>query len=163
MRVGTQDIGTGTRTLVAIVTAESLGLQPSQVTPEIGDTVYGVAPGSGGSTTAGSISPAIRIAVDQGARRAEGEGRAGAGDRRRPRSSPPADACTSRTTRRKGMSWADACKQIGPQPIAADGDWQPGLSSVTTSGAQFAEVTVDIGTGIVEVEAGPGRSRTAGS
>ena len=27
----------------------------------------------------------------------------------------------------KGMSWADACKQIGAQPIAADGAWQPGL------------------------------------
>ena len=49
------------------------------------------------------------------------------------------------------MSWADACKQIGPQPIAADGDWQPGLSSVTTSGVQFAEVKVDIETGIVKV------------
>jgi xanthine dehydrogenase YagR molybdenum-binding subunit len=52
----------------------------------------------------------------------------------------------------KGVSWTDACKQIGPQPIVADGDWQPGLSSVTTSGAQFAEVTVDIGTGIVKLK-----------
>ncbi len=52
----------------------------------------------------------------------------------------------------KGMSWADACKQIGPQPITADGDWQPGLTSVTTSGAQFAEATVDVETGIVRVK-----------
>jgi xanthine dehydrogenase YagR molybdenum-binding subunit len=51
----------------------------------------------------------------------------------------------------RGMSWADACKQIGPQPIAVDGDWQPGLSSVTTSGVQFAEVTVDVETGIVKL------------
>ena len=49
------------------------------------------------------------------------------------------------------MSWAEACKQIGPQPIAADGDWQPGLSSVTTSGVQFAEVTVDVETGITKL------------
>jgi xanthine dehydrogenase YagR molybdenum-binding subunit len=49
------------------------------------------------------------------------------------------------------VAWAEACKQIGPQPISADGDWQPGLSSVTTSGAQFAEVSVDIGTGIVKL------------
>src|SRR5204863_8627759 len=41
-------------------------------------------------------------------------------------------------------------KQIGPQPVSADGNWQPGLSSVTTSGVQFAEVTVDIETGIVK-------------
>src|SRR5262245_35873335 len=51
----------------------------------------------------------------------------------------------------KGMSWAEACKALGPQPIAADGAWQPGLSSVTTSGVQFAEVKVDIETGIVKV------------
>ena len=49
------------------------------------------------------------------------------------------------------MSWSEACKQIGPQPIAVDGDWQPGLSSVTTSGVQFAEATVDIETGIVKL------------
>jgi len=52
----------------------------------------------------------------------------------------------------KGMSWAEACKHIGTQPITADGDWQPGLTSVTTSGAQFAEVTVDVGTGIVKLK-----------
>ena len=57
MRVGTQDIGTGQRTLVAMVTADALGLQPSQVTPEIGDTQYGVSGGSGGSTTAASTTP----------------------------------------------------------------------------------------------------------
>ena len=51
----------------------------------------------------------------------------------------------------RGVSWADACKQIGPQPIAVDGDWVPGLSSVTTSGVQFAEVTVDVETGITKV------------
>jgi xanthine dehydrogenase YagR molybdenum-binding subunit len=49
------------------------------------------------------------------------------------------------------MSWADACKRIGTQPIAADGDWLPGMSSVTTSGVQFAEVRVDVETGIVKV------------
>ncbi len=52
----------------------------------------------------------------------------------------------------KGMTWAEACKHIGPQPITADGDWIAGMSSSTTSGAQFAEVTVDIETGIVKVK-----------
>jgi len=151
MRLGTQDLGTGTRTLVAIVTAESLGLQPSQIKPEIGDTLYGVSGGSGGSTTAGSISPAIRIAAIK------------ALDTLREKVAPTlgVDAATlvaangriqSKDDPSKGVSWADACKQIGPQPITADGDWQPGLSSVTTSGAQFAEVTVDVGTGIVKLK-----------
>ena len=67
------------------------------------------------------------------------------------RSSPTGGRIHVKDTPSKGLSWADACKQIGPQPIAADGDWEPGLSSVTTSGVQFAEVTVDIETGIVKL------------
>jgi xanthine dehydrogenase YagR molybdenum-binding subunit len=150
MRLGTQDLGTGTRTLVAIITADSLGLQPGQVRPEIGDTLYGVSSTSGGSTTAASISPGIRVAavkaldalkekvapalgVDSASLVAQG-GRIQVKD-------DPA----------KGMSWAEACKHIGPQPIAVDGEWRPGMSSSTTSGVQFAEVTVDVETGIVKV------------
>jgi len=151
MRVGSQDLGTGTRTLVAIVTAESLGLQPSQIKPEIGDTLYGVAPGSGGSTTAGSISPAIRIASMKALDALK--------DKVAAALSIDAASLVATNGRihvkddnAKGMTWAQACKQIGTQPIAADGDWQPGLSSVTTSGAQFAEVTVDTGTGIVKLK-----------
>jgi CO/xanthine dehydrogenase Mo-binding subunit len=68
MRMGTQDLGTGTRTLVAVVTAESLGLQPSQIKPEIGDTMYGVSPGSGGSTITYSAGRAIRLAAEDAAR-----------------------------------------------------------------------------------------------
>src|SRR6185437_3143897 len=134
-----------------IVTAESLGLQASQIKPEIGDTLYGVSGGSGGSTTAGSISPAIRIAAIR------------ALDSLKEKVAPTlgVDAATlvasngriqSKDDPSKGVSWADGCKQIGPQPITADGDWQPGLSSVTTSGAQFAEVSVDTGTGIVKLK-----------
>ena len=150
MRIGTQDLGTGTRTLVAVVTAESLGLQPAQVTPQIGDTLYGVSPLSGGSTTAASISPAIRVASIKAldalrekvapALGVDAASLVAAGGRIQVKDNPS-----------RGMSWSDACKQIGPQPITADGDWQSGLSSVTTSGVQFAEATVDVETGIVKV------------
>ena len=51
----------------------------------------------------------------------------------------------------KGLSWTDACKRIGPQPITAEADWQPGMTSVTTSGVQFAEARVDVKTGIGKV------------
>src|SRR6266550_1934141 len=40
MKVGTQDLGTGTRTMVAMLTAETLGLPLGAVRPEIGDTEY---------------------------------------------------------------------------------------------------------------------------
>jgi xanthine dehydrogenase YagR molybdenum-binding subunit len=150
MRIGSQDIGTGTRTLVAIVTAESLGLQASQVKAEIGDTIYGVSPLSGGSTTAASISPAIRVAAVKALDALKEKAAPALGVEA---ASLVAAAGRIHVTNNpsRGMSWSEACKQIGPQPIAADGDWQPGLSSVTTSGVQFAEVTVDVETGIVKL------------
>ena len=40
---------------------------------------------------------------------------------------------------------------IGTEPISVDGQWQHGLSGSGTSGVQFAEVTVDVETGIVKV------------
>jgi xanthine dehydrogenase YagR molybdenum-binding subunit len=150
MRIGTQDIGTGTRTVVAVVTADALGLQPAQVTPEIGDTSYGASPGSGGSTTAASISPGVRIAALKAldalkdkvapALGVEAAALVAAGGRIHVGANPS-----------KGLSWADACKRIGPQPITADGDWGAGMTSVTTSGVQFADVSVDVKTGIVKV------------
>src|SRR6266568_593457 len=66
---GTQDIGTGTRTAMAIVTAEVLGLKPDQVHVVLGDTATGMySPASGGSVTLTSILPAVRSAAE-GARR----------------------------------------------------------------------------------------------
>ncbi len=150
MRVGTQDIGTGTRTLVAMVTADALGLQASQVTPEIGDTQYGVSGGSGGSTTAASTSPGMRIAALKALEALK--------EKVAPELGVTGDALVAQGGRiqvkdnpSKGFSWADACKRIGTQPISADADWQPGMTSVTTSGVQFAEAKVDIKTGIVRV------------
>src|SRR5580658_1580885 len=150
MRLGTQDLGTGTRTLVAVITADALGLRPSQVRPEIGDTLYGVSALSGGSTTAASISPGIRVAAIKAldalkekvapALGVDAASLVAVGGRIQVENDPS-----------KGMTWADACKHIGPQTIATDGDWTAGLSSNTTSGVQFAEVTVDIETGIVKV------------
>ena len=150
VRCGTQDLGTGTRTLVAVVAADTFGIPVSNIKPEIGDTVYPVSGGSGGSTTAAGISPAIRIATVNAldalkekiapALGVEAASLVATNGRIQVKDNPS-----------KGMSWAEACKQIGPQPIAGDGAWQPGLSSVTTSGVQFAEVKVDVETGIVKV------------
>ena len=52
----------------------------------------------------------------------------------------------------KGLAWRDACKLLGTEPIAADAQWQAGLSATGTSGVQFTEVKVDVETGIVKVE-----------
>ena len=60
---GTQDIGCGTRTYMATVTAETLGLKPEDVTVKIGSTEYPWCGSSGGSTTTPSVAPAIRDAA----------------------------------------------------------------------------------------------------
>jgi xanthine dehydrogenase YagR molybdenum-binding subunit len=63
VQTGTQDIGTGTRTVVAQVAAEELGLPIARVTIELGDTQAApYAPLSGGSTTVASVGPAVRSA-----------------------------------------------------------------------------------------------------
>jgi xanthine dehydrogenase YagR molybdenum-binding subunit len=151
MKCGTQDIGTGTRTVVAVVTAETLGLPVNAVKVEIGDSNLPFSGGSGGSTQTASVSPALRNA-------------AGAAlDQLFAKVAPtlgvqPTELVAENArihvkgTPSKGVSWKDACKLIGTEPISADGKWEDGLSSTGTSGVQFTEATVDIETGIVRVK-----------
>jgi xanthine dehydrogenase YagR molybdenum-binding subunit len=60
-----QDLGTGTKTMLAVVVAEEFGIPPSSVGIRIGDTRFPIGPDSGGSVTAGSITPAVRNAAYQ--------------------------------------------------------------------------------------------------
>lgn len=151
MRSGTQDIGTGTRTLVAMVTAETLGLPISAIKVEIGDSMFPFSGGSGGSTTAASVTPAIRVtaikALDVlGAKVASSLG------------VDPATLVAVngrihvRDNTSKGLAWKDACRLLGTEPVSVDGEWEQGLSSSGSSGVQFAEVEVDVETGITRVK-----------
>ncbi len=65
VRSGVQDIGTGTKTILAQVVAEEFGLDTSDVNVRIGDTLFPDAPGSGGSQVTASITPAARNAAYQ--------------------------------------------------------------------------------------------------
>jgi xanthine dehydrogenase YagR molybdenum-binding subunit len=60
-----QDLGTGTKTMLAVIVAEEFGIPPSSVVIRIGDTRFPIGPDSGGSVTAGSITPAARNAAYQ--------------------------------------------------------------------------------------------------
>jgi xanthine dehydrogenase YagR molybdenum-binding subunit len=51
----------------------------------------------------------------------------------------------------RSLSWRDACKMLGTVPVSVDGQWERGLSAGGTSGVQFADVEVDIETGITKV------------
>src|SRR5688500_3880813 len=58
--VGTQDLGTGTRTYTRAIVAEELGLQQKDVVEKIGNSTYGSANASGGSTTSASLAPSVK-------------------------------------------------------------------------------------------------------
>lgn len=129
VRVGTQDLGTGSRTVVQVVAAESLGLDPAQITVHIGDTRFPPSGASGGSQTTASVSPAIYDACENAI--AELKKVSGLDD-------PRAD-------------WKDACRKIGGTPLQVRGRWREGLSTGGACGVQFAEVEVDTETGFVKI------------
>jgi xanthine dehydrogenase YagR molybdenum-binding subunit len=62
---GYQDIGTGTRTAMAVVAAEELGIETAAVTMRIGDTQFPEGPASGGSVTVNSMAPVVRLAANE--------------------------------------------------------------------------------------------------
>jgi xanthine dehydrogenase YagR molybdenum-binding subunit len=106
--------------------------------------------GSGGSTTSASVTPAIRVTAGK------------AFDALAARVAPslgvqPADLVardgriSSKTDPSKGLDWKAACRLLGTEPVAVDGEWEAGLSASGTSGVQFAEVEVDIETGVTRV------------
>ena len=62
---GTQDLGTGTYTIMAQTAAATLGMPISLVDAKLGDTKQPQGPVSGGSQTAASVGPAVQTAAQQ--------------------------------------------------------------------------------------------------
>jgi xanthine dehydrogenase YagR molybdenum-binding subunit len=62
---GTQDIGTGTYTILAQIVAERLGIAIEKVEVVLGDTSLPVGPVSGGSMVTGSVIPAVLEAAEK--------------------------------------------------------------------------------------------------
>jgi xanthine dehydrogenase YagR molybdenum-binding subunit len=61
----TQDIGQGSRTVIANTVAEAFGLEPHEVEVRIGDSDLPEGPGAGGSRTTASIIPPTLLAVQK--------------------------------------------------------------------------------------------------
>lgn len=149
MRTGTQDIGTGARTILAIIAAEVLGLNVLDITSNIGNSTFPPGQPSGGSTTTPSMSPPAYMAVTQ-ARTALFA-----------KLAPMLGVSTDDLSLKAGqlwvkgepqMSWKDACRKLGMMPITETGKFEQGLSSVGVGGCQFADVIVDIETGVVRLK-----------
>ena len=158
-----QDIGTGTRTVLAQVVAEEFGLKPEQIGSYIGDTRYPIGPPSGGSRVTGSLTPAARNAAYRAARdlaariapslqaRAEdivfADGRVFV--RGRPESALPFKEAVRQARFNEISHRADRRDDYDGYAMRAP---NINISRHGIGGVQFAEVTVDTETGIVKVE-----------
>jgi xanthine dehydrogenase YagR molybdenum-binding subunit len=154
LKMGTQDLGTGTRTALNIIVADTLGIPMNAVKIMIGDSRYPASGGSGGSTTIGGISAAARRgsqdALEQllikvaPALEAKPEDLEAVGGAIRVKSNPA-----------KSLTWAQACSKLGATPLTIRGRNFPNapgnLTNQGVGGAQMADVSVDIETGIVRV------------
>jgi xanthine dehydrogenase YagR molybdenum-binding subunit len=178
VRSAATDIGTGTYTIAAQVTAELLGLGIDQVDVEIGDSDLPFAPYSGGSGMATSLSGAIQDAVgklvrafldvvaDDESSPLRGSGSRGAGiEGSRGWATQPRSA-DEVTTMEGGIhvadapsigeTYADILARHGLPEITADGERDPRLNAASqppsgTFAARFAEVRVDADLGLLRV------------
>jgi xanthine dehydrogenase YagR molybdenum-binding subunit len=148
---GTQDIGCGTRTYMATIAAETLGLEPRDITVKIGDTVYPWAPISGGSLTAPSVGPAVR---DAALKAADLLKRIAA----KKLSAPAADIVIAdkklfdKNKPDNAITFKDLVKDLGQEAVFhGERGGMPDGFAYNTFGAHFAEVEVDTETGRISV------------
>ncbi|MDX1583848.1 MAG: molybdopterin cofactor-binding domain-containing protein, partial [Thermoanaerobaculia bacterium] len=152
-----QDIGTGIRTVLAQVVAEELGLEPGDVTVRIGDTAFPPGPGSGGSQTTSSITPAARNAA-WGARQKMIERLAAAREVSESEITWTPGEIRIGGNEPKSMSFREAAREMGVAEVSARADRSPDYLTREQKtihflgGVQFAEVSVDTETGIVTVD-----------
>jgi xanthine dehydrogenase YagR molybdenum-binding subunit len=154
VELGSQDLGTGTRTVIAMVAAETLGLPVSAVQVRIGDNKYPPSGPSGGSTTVGGVSastrkssmnalaelfeavaPALGVTADK---------LEAVNSKIQVKDNPP-----------KSLTWKAACQKLGTKSIAEMGEnaqrGPGGLINAGVGGVQIADVSVDTETGIVKM------------
>jgi xanthine dehydrogenase YagR molybdenum-binding subunit len=62
LQCGTQDIGTGTYTVMSQVASDALGVPIQRIRFELGDSSFPPGPVSGGSQTAASVAPSVQAA-----------------------------------------------------------------------------------------------------
>ena len=156
IKLGTQDIGTGTRTTILIVAADTLGIPMDGIKLYIGDTLYPPSGGSGGSTTPGGVSSSTRrAAVDARdalfakvapALNAQPDDLESVNGTVRVKSNPS-----------KSLSWKEACSKLGAMPVTVRGknpdkSKPPDLTNSGVGGVSMAEVEVDTDTGVVKAK-----------
>jgi xanthine dehydrogenase YagR molybdenum-binding subunit len=153
---GTQDLGTGTYTVMTQVAADALGVPVHRIRVELGDSSLPPAPVSGGSMTVASVAPAVQAACRALVDRIKDLALADAG------TGWPGQTRDALQVRDGLVLGADRRVPIGAllekarQPfIEAEAQAKPGEEkqrfSMHAFGAQFAEVRVDPDLGQIRV------------
>jgi len=147
-----QDIGTGSRTAMAQIAAEELGLPLDQVRVELGDTARGpFATLSAGSSTIPSMGPAVRSAAGDAARQI-----LELASQRWHRELRTLSLKGGNIVCSDGGAWplVDLLRLLEDAQILGSGARGPNPTGmrVLTFGVQVAEVAVDVETGEVRVE-----------
>ena len=156
---GTQDLGTGSYTIMTQIAAETLGLPIDKVRFELGDTSLPPAPVSGGSMTCASVGPAVLSACN--ALREKVVMMAIRDERSPLKGLSPAQVtieggaliATIDPNRREEVS--ALLGRHGSAPIVASGDASPGPEqeryAAHSYGAVFAEVRIDADLGEIRI------------
>jgi len=149
VELGTQDLGTGTRTYMRAIVADELMLPLDKVRVKIGRSQYGFSGGSGGSTTTPSVAPAVKMAAMQAKFDFVTALAKSTGEDAEKLEWKPGGAISNGA---KTLTWEDACKRLPSGGTSSRGEWVPSLAQGNIGGVQFAEVAVDRETGRVWVK-----------
>ena len=156
IELASQDLGTATRTMVAMVAAETFGLPITAIKVKLGDSSYPNSGASGGSTTVGGVTSSTRKATVNALDKlfevvAQALGVT-------PQDLEAVDQRISvKGNPDKGMSWDQACQKLGVNSISEMGKNDPkvspteGLNTGGVGGIVMADVSVDVETGVVKM------------
>ncbi len=152
VRQGMTDIGTGSYTIIAQITAETMGVPLEQVTVEIGDSGFAPAPGSGGQFGAASAGSAV---YETGMLMRRTLAGMAAADPASPLHGAAEDGIDFRdgliTASNKSETLAALVSRLAPAGVEVEGASQPVPESRSFSqhayGAHFVEVGVNVVSG----------------
>jgi len=137
------DVGTGTYTLMAMTTADGLGLPIDAVTPDLGDTTLPMCAMAGGSNLTASVTPAIAQACEKLRKTLAAAANISEADAKFENGRIVSQSDPSRT-----VEILAALRASGKEVLEAQGETKPIMMedkeyAYHSFGAQFAEVRID--------------------
>jgi xanthine dehydrogenase YagR molybdenum-binding subunit len=159
VRSASQDLGTGTYTIMTQIAADAMGFPIERVVFQLGDSDFPMAPVSGGSQSAASVGSAVNGTVLALRRKVL---KAAVADRNSPFFQADADQLDivdgwlqARGDTRRREAPTAVLARLGGQPLEVRSETKPGDEqkrlAMHSFGAVFAEVRVDPALGTVQV------------